>query len=297
VQFARAASAIALAALPILISTPAVAAETASTILKKMAGIYAGAKSYQATIKTIQNGKTQQGKPFTISQTEHVAYQSPNRFHKSVKLTGTGAAVAGPAAAQLAMRQGEIYSDGKTATMYVPARKIYQKQAVPATVLIAQLVDLLRLVPGAQRPGLTLLPTTGSSQGREAFVIELKPIQPKGLNTADMKKFSDGVKKFKQFPRFLVDKKNYNLLEYSIQTTDGGAVVDLQSQVFGGSIASSAFDFIPPAGAKEFKGTPPGQPGATPGGPGSVPGAPGGAPGVPPSSGPGGAAGPGGKPK
>ena len=131
----------------LLSANSAFAGESAGNILKKMAENYSKAKSYQVSITTVQSGKTPQGKAFTVTQTEHVQYQSPNLFHKSVKAAGSGAAVTGPFSEQLAMRQGEIYSDGKTATMYVPANKMFQKQPVPPNVLIAQLVDLLRLVP------------------------------------------------------------------------------------------------------------------------------------------------------
>jgi len=100
-------------------------------------------------------------------------------------------------------------------------------------------------------------------------VIELKPVPPKGMKPEDKKKFDAGVKQFKQFPRFMVDKQNYNLLEYSLSTVAGSAKVDLVSQVFGGSIPAISFAFATPAGSKEFKAQPQG-PGGPP--PGVIPG-------------------------
>jgi len=266
----------AIGALSLLIANSAFAAENAGDILKKMAENYTKAKSYQASITTTQSGKTPQGKAFTVTQTEHILYQSPNLFHKSVKATGSGPAMTSQFTEQLATRQGEIYSDGKSATMYVPAKKMYQKQPVPPNVLIAQLVDLLRLVPGSTRPGLALLPTPATVKGRRAYVIELKPVPPPNMKPEDKKKYDEGLKAFKQYPRFMIDKQNYNLLEYSMVTSTGTALVDLTSQVFGAPLPASAFTFTPPAGAKEFKAPPPGPrpggaPGGAPGGP-TVPG-------------------------
>ena len=267
-----------------VMSTPS-RAETAASIVKKMVDVYTKAKSYQVSVVTLQSGKTPDGKAFSVTQTERVQFQSPNRFHKSVKVAGTGAAATGPGAQQLATRQGEIFSDGKTATMYVPSRKMYQKQPIPPTVQIAQLVDLLRLVPPANRPGLTLLPTAATVHGRPAYVIEIKPVTPPNLKPADLKKYQDGLKQFKQYPRFMIDKQNYSLLEYSLSTTQGNAQVSLMSQVFGGAIPPNAFTFTPPAGSKEYK-APATPPGGTPGGlPGGVPGAPGGVPGGAPAPG------------
>jgi outer membrane lipoprotein-sorting protein len=159
--------------------------------------------------------------------------------------------------------------------MYVPARKMYQKQPVPPTVLIAQLVDLLRLVPSVNRPGLALLPTTATVKGRPAYVIELKPTPPPKAKPDELKKYNAAIKQFKQYPRFMIDKQTYNLLEYTLATTTATAQVDLTSQVFGGAIPASAFAFAPPAGAKEYKpapGGPGGAPGMPPGGIGVTPG-------------------------
>jgi len=261
-----------IGAASMLFAHSALAGESASDILKKMADVYTKAKSYQVTVTTMQTGKNPQGKPFTVTQTEHIWYQTPNMFHKSVKLAGTGSA---PGAEQLKQRQGEIYSDGKTATMYVPSKKMYQKQPVPPTVMLAQLVDLLRLVPSGAREGVTLLPNSATVGGRPVYIIELKPVMPKNLKPEQQKQYTAGVKQFKQFPRFLVDKQNYNLLEYSLSTVAGSAKVDLGSQVFGGNIPANLFAFTPPPGSKEFKAPtpPPGGPGV-PGGapPGVVPG-------------------------
>jgi outer membrane lipoprotein-sorting protein len=257
-----------------LIVADAAHAETVADVLKKMADNYTKAKTYQVSITTLQTGKTPQGKAFTVTQTEHLAYASPNKFHKSVKIAGSGAAVAGPtAAAQLAQRQGEIFSDGKTATMYVPARKQYQRQPVPPSVQLPQLVDLLRLVPAASRPGLTLLPTQANVHGRAAYIIEIRPVTPKGMKPADLKKYNEGLKQYKQFPRFLIDRQNYSLLQYSLLTTGGGAQVDLNSQAFGAPIPESTFVFSPPPGSTEFHAptTPPGHPGGTPAIPGGSP--------------------------
>ncbi len=266
--FRIAGSAFTIGALSLLVSNSAFAAETAGAILKKMAENYTKAKSFQASIVTIQAGKTPDGKAFTVTQNEQVQYKTPNLFHKSVKATGIGPAVTGQMAEQLASRQGEIYSDGKIATMYVPAKKMYQKQPVPPNVVIAQLVDLLRKIPPANQPGLSLLPAAATVQGRQAFVIEFKPAPPAGAKPEDVKKYNEALKQVKQFHRFMIDKQNYNLLEYTLVTTSGTAKVNLSSQVFGGSIPSSAFAFSPPAGAKEFKAPPPGQgmPGMAPGG-------------------------------
>ncbi len=262
---------LAIGALSLVVANSALAAETAGSILKKMAENYTKAKSYQVSITSVQVGKNPQGKPITVTKTERIQYKFPNLFHKSVKQTGTGAGITATDAAQLASQQGEIYSDGKTATMYVPSKKMYQKKPVPPTVLVAQLVDLLRLVPGADRKDVVLLPTTATVLGRPAYVIEIKPTQPPGLKPDQVKKYNDGLKQFKQFPRFMIDKQNYNLLKYTLATVQGTAEVDLASQVFGAAIPANAFAFAPPAGAKQFTGPPPGAPGSGPGGPNAMP--------------------------
>jgi outer membrane lipoprotein-sorting protein len=271
-----AGSSLALGALSLFVTSTAFAAESPADILKKMADVYTKAKSYQVAVTTLQTGKTPDGKPFTVTQTERIQYQSPNMFHKSVKLAGSGAAAVGQGAQQLALRQGEIYSDGKTATMYVPSRKMYQKQPVPPSVQIAQLVDLLRLIPPANRPGLTLLNSGVTVRGRAAYVIEIRPVTPPNLKPEQLKQYQAGLKQIKQFPRFTVDKQNFSLLEYSLSTVTGNAQVSLSSQVFGGSIPSNAFAFVAPAGSKEYVApkTPPGGPGGIPGSvPGAIPGA------------------------
>jgi outer membrane lipoprotein-sorting protein len=268
-------SSVAFSALSLFITTTAFAAETPASILKKMTDVYTKAKFYQVSVTTLQTGKTPAGLPFTVTQTERIQYQSPNMFHKSVKLAGGGAAATGQGAQQLALRQGEIYSDGKTATMYVPSRKMYQKQPVPPAVQLAQLVDLLRLIPPGNKPGLTLLPTGTTVHGRSAYIIEIQPVTPPKLNAAQLKTYQASLKQFKQFPRFTIDKQNFSLLEYSLVTTTGNAQVSLSSQVFGGSIPSNSFTFVAPAGSKEFVApkAPPGGPGAPGGLPGGVPGA------------------------
>ena len=88
--FRIAGSAFTIGALSLLVSNSAFAAETAGAILKKMAENYTKAKSFQASIVTIQAGKTPDGKAFTVTQNEQVQYKTPNLFHKSVKATGIG---------------------------------------------------------------------------------------------------------------------------------------------------------------------------------------------------------------
>jgi outer membrane lipoprotein-sorting protein len=267
---------LAIGALSMLVAGSASAGETAADVIKKMAANYTNAKTYQVSVTTVQSGKTKDGKPFSVTQTEHIQYQSPNIFHKSVKASGTGEAAKGQAALQLAVRQGEIFSDGKTAVMYVPSKKMYQKNPVPPTVQLAQLVDLLRAVPPTNQPGLTLLPTTATVQGRSAYVIEVKPTAPPTLKPADKPKFDAYVKQFKQFPRLMIDKQNFNLLEYTVVVNGGSTHSSLSSQIFGAAIPANHFTFSPPPGAKEFKAPPQG---AVPGAPGGIPGgAPGGRP-------------------
>ncbi|HLJ53500.1 MAG TPA: DUF2092 domain-containing protein [Chthonomonadaceae bacterium] len=252
-----AAGSLALGALSLMSAHAAFGAETVSSVLKKMAENYTKAKSYQATITTVQVAKTPDGKPYTVTETEQVKYENPNRFRQTVKATGTGAALSGQLAQQIQMLQHEIVSDGKTATIYVPARKMYQKQPVPPNLVVAQIVQVLRLVPPLDRPGLTLLPSGATVNGRQAYVVEMKPTAPPNLKPDQAKQFAAAVKRFKQYPRLLIDKQNYNLLQYTLSTTDGSAQIDLSSQVFGGAIPGSTFAFNPPAGVKEYKAPPP----------------------------------------
>jgi len=157
--------------------------------------------------------------------------------------------------------------------MYVPMLKQYQKQPVPPSVNIAQLIDLLRQVPGPTTPGLTLLPTPAKVQGHDAYILEIKPVMPANLKPEQKKMYEQGIKKIKQYPRFAIDKQNYTLLQGSQVTTDAMVQVNLSSQVFGSSLPASTFAFTPPAGSKEF--VPPKQPmGGAPGlgAPGAVPG-------------------------
>ena len=264
--FGLAGGILTVGALSVLAARPA-AGETAGDVLKKMADLYSKAKSYQVSVTTIQAGKDPKGKAFKVTQTEQIQYQSPNRIHKSVRAAGSGPAITGAFAQAITAKQGEIFSDGKTATMYVASKKMYQKQPAPPQVLIPQIVDLLRLVPGANRPGLTLLPNTANVKGRQAYVIQVEPTPPPPtLKPDELKKYKEGLKQWKQFPRFMIDKQNYNLLEYTLQTAGGTATIDLTSQVFGGAIPARTFAFAPPPGAKEFKPKPP------PTGPAGIPG-------------------------
>src|SRR5947209_7817703 len=91
-----------------------------------------------------------------------------------------------------------------------------------AAVAAETVVDLLRLVPAASRPGLTLLPTAANVHGRSAYIIEIRPVTPKNMKPADLKKYNEGLKQYKQFPRFLIDRQNFSLLQYSLFTTAGG---------------------------------------------------------------------------
>ena len=270
-------SSLAFGALSLFITSTAIAAETPATILKKMADVYTKAKTYQASVITLQTSKTPDGKSYTVTETDRVQFKSPNLLHKSVKLTGTGAAATPQGAQQLALRSVEIFSDGKSATMYVPFKKMYQKQPVPPSIQLAQIVALLQAVPPINQPGLTLLPNTANVEGHMAYIIEVKPVPPPNLKAADQQKFQAYLKQFKQYPRLMIDKQNYTLLEYTVTTAAGSAHANLSSQVFGGDIPASAFTFSPPAGVKEFvapkapAGGALGAPGGIPGG-GGVPG-------------------------
>jgi len=97
-----ASSSLALGAVSLLLTNTAFAAETTASIIKKMADMYTKAKSFQGVVTIQKSGKTPDGKTFSITQTEHIEYQSPNMFHKTVKVTGTGAAATGAGAQALA---------------------------------------------------------------------------------------------------------------------------------------------------------------------------------------------------
>ncbi len=265
----------AIGAMSLFAGASASAADTAPDVFRKMADVYNKAKSFQATVVSQQSGKAPDGKSGSLTQTEHIEFLSPNRFHITIKLSGTGSMTTKQAAQQLANQQREIFCNGKTLFEYAPNQKMFVKRPAPPSVQIAGLVKLLQMVPPANTPGLVLLPTGGTAQGRSTFVIESKPPPQANMKPEDRAKYDAAIKQVKQFPRFMIDKRNYTLLQYTVLGNDKSLHIDVLDQVLGGSLSPNNFAFTPPASAKEYHPPTQGAPGL-PGGPGGAPTPPGG---------------------
>ncbi|HZP80796.1 MAG TPA: DUF2092 domain-containing protein [Chthonomonadaceae bacterium] len=266
-RFRPASGVLMLSTLALALARPhtARAAEDAQSILKKMAGAYSAAKTYQGRITIKQAGKTPNGKAVTMTSKQQIKYKQPNRFFVNVSMNLTGV----PNAPARNMDRIMV-SDGTTVTVYMAANKQYMKQkGVPPL----DLSKLLQGLTGVNAPGATLLPPT-TVQGHSAYVVQVKPDLshlPPNLPPAERTKLLASIKPDK----FFIDRQNYHLLRMTRSIGGSSMDVELESQVFNAAIPDTAFRFTPPAGAKEF--VPPRGPGmVAPGAPGApgVPGAP-----------------------
>lgn len=237
-----------------------VRADEAQDTLKKMGDLYRNAKSFDGILTVKQNGKGQDGKPVTLTTVQSVKYKSPNIFHVELKFNGTGAAAK-------ANGQTEIINcDGKTLYQYSPAKKQYMKSPAPPNVPFPQLLQLMRLqvVPGPTTPGAKMLPPA-TIAGRPALVVEVRP--PANSLPAQM----PAADKAKIAFVFRIEKGTYHLIQLVMNLGAGVNDVNFGPHTVNGNIATSAFNFAPPAGTKEVQvPRPNGAPGA--------PGVPGGGP-------------------
>lgn len=233
-------------------AVPAHADLSASEIIAKMNAIYSTAKSFKGSTIMQSSGKGPDGKPFTVTATQQVAYKSPNQFRVQVTASGTGAASKASGNSQT------VVSDGKTMYMYLPARKQYIKRPAPPQVPIQRIVQI-----NVNGQNAKLMPAS-TVNGRPAYIVQIMPMLPPTL-TAQQKQL---VK-----PSLIaVDKQNFHLL----RITQGGnaQVMTFTGQTVNGNLPASVFAFSPPAGATEFKQPMPGAPGGAPGAPPVPPGSP-----------------------
>jgi outer membrane lipoprotein-sorting protein len=250
----------ATAALLCLVAPMAHAADPAQDVMRKMGDVYRNAKSFSGSVAIRQNLKGPDGKPVSVTTDQQIKYKSPNLFAVVMNVhvkQGSG---------NRAVSQ-TIISDGKTLYNWMPAMKQYAKHPAPPAVTFPVLLVNLKLavVPDPTKPvdGARLVsPTT--VQGHSAYVVEIVPTKlPANLPAAQ--------KALAKIPvRLVIDKQNYHLLRVS--KSGGGASLEIVfgPQTFNSSIASSAFHFHPPAGAKEAPPMPT-MPGGTPPGAGAIP--------------------------
>lgn len=260
-RFLRASGIALLSTLALSLALPpaAQAAENAQSILKKMAGAYSTAKTYQGRITIKQSGKAQNGKAVTMTSKQQIKYKQPNRFFINVSMN-----MAGVPNAPAQNMDRIMVSDGTTVTVYMAAKKQYMKQKGVPPLDLAKLLQGLTGVNGA---GATLL-SPATVQGHSAYVVQIKPpipSLPPNMPAAQKSKLLASIKPDK----FFIDRQNYHLLRMTRNMGDSHIDVEFEAQVFNASIPDTAFRFTPPAGAKEF--VPPRGPGM--GGPGA-PGAP-----------------------
>ena len=246
------------------------AGDTAPDILTKMGSVYSTAKSFQATITSKETGKTQDGKPFTVTATQEIRYKAPNMVFVTMKQVGTGAATGKKPDGSPMLDSGRVVinSDGKTLTIYSETRNQYVKQAALPNIPLAEAFALLKRLPGPKAPGVSLASTT-TVGGRAAYVIQVTPVMPANLAPADQTKWKAAAKDAQPL-KMMVDKQNYQLLGLNESAKGGSLEISFGSQTVNGSVPANAFSFTPPAGSKEAP-KPPQQPTGAPGG---IPGAP-----------------------
>jgi outer membrane lipoprotein-sorting protein len=223
----------------ICLSGVAHAADTqAQTVLKKTRAVYENAKTYRATIKSVQSGKSKDGKTFSLTRTQQVKYKSPNFIRIQVAMVAAGAAAALNGASQI------FGSDGKSMFQYSSQGNQYVKgpgrPTIPAFMPINPDPATAKMLPDA------------TVQGKPAFMIEAQQPSQRGPVTI----------------RVAVDKSNYSILR--ITDDKGQNPSEFTNQVFNGAIPSSDFAFVPPAGAKLVVPQQQPMPGA-PGGTGAPP--------------------------
>jgi len=224
----------------------------AETVLKKMQTLYQTAKSYKGTVKSVQSGKTQDGKPYTLTTTQQIRYKLPNMFWVHVSYSGgTGAAASANGTSQT------VACDGKMVYQYRSNLNQYVKQPARLTPP--------KLGPAAINLDLTtakMLPPSNVA-GHAVYIIQVDQPMPASVP-------ADKVAQVKPLLKVnvAIDKSNYYLLRVARPTGEGET--DFTDQAVNGSLPDSSFAFVPPAGAKPF--TPPvqGAPGA-PGAPGTPP--------------------------
>ncbi len=241
------------------VSPSAKAAETAQSALKKMLALYTQATSFQGTLKINSSGTTNDKKPYTVSQTQHMKYKSPNRVYIQISQTGTGAAKASQGG------QTTII-DGKSMIEYRPELKKYAKQPAPPRITVPEFLSRLQLTLDSSTAKMQ---TPTAWQGHAVYVISCYPPLPPDKTAAERQKAYATFK-----PReYWIDKQTFQLLHIAQKNAKGDSVtMDLFPQTFNSSIADSAFVFTPPAGVTEViqSSRPNGAPGR-PGGPMSAP--------------------------
>lgn len=222
-------------------------AEDPTAMIQKAQNLYAGAKSFQGTLRIVQTGKDQKGAAGVVNSTQKVAFKAPNFFLFDVKAKGTGAAAAA------AQGDSLMVCDGKTVFRYMSAQKQYIKQAAPPTFSMMQVIG--RLLP--QMEGFSPAGTSDANVGgQSAVIIKMKAQMPKNLPpsmTSAQKAQLEQQVKTAQPILVTLNKKNYQLLR--VQITGQGTSVDINfaDQSFSPNVPMTLFKFTPPAGSKEFK--------------------------------------------
>jgi len=240
-------------------------ADQASDILKKMEGVYSGAKTFVGSVTVKQSGKTKEGKPASVTRTQQISYKSPNLIRVQMTMSATGAA------AKAGNQNAMIVSDGKTLYRYSSTQKQYSKSPAPPAIPLNQLFGIA--LPSGSTPGASLLSPT-NVMGHQAYVVQIKqqvPQPPPSMSAADKAKYDAYVKQMKPV-QVVIDKKDYHLLQIRQSMGTNTAVVEFGPHTVNGAVADSAFKFSPPAGSKEITmPQPPPGGGAMPGNPGGVP--------------------------
>ncbi len=246
-------------ALAVLISANrvALAAEDPFQIMKKTEEVYLKAKSFQGVLQIVQAGKDAQGKMGSISTTQKIAFQAPNKFSFETTLKGTGSAQNSSGGAQ------SMKCDGKTMTVYMALEKKYMKQPAPPTFSIMQIIG--RFLPQTQNFTPKLL-GDASQGGKSAFHLQLQAQVPKDLPpsmTPEQKKqFEANIRSSKPIEVY-IEKGTYYLLSVKAQNPNITVSVDFAQQMVNRPLSATLFVFTPPPGATETKANAT-QPGGVP---------------------------------
>jgi outer membrane lipoprotein-sorting protein len=240
-------------------------AQTAQDILKKVENVYAKANSYQGSMTIKQSGKGRDGKPATVTQTQQIKYQGPNKVRVQVTATGTGSA-----AADAPKVNSTVVSDGKSMYVYNIAMKQYMKRPAPPTFPLRQL--LATVIPNSATQNVKLL-APATVAGRPVFVLEIKQTLPPNAPPETKAQFA----KVKP-AQVMIDKQSYQVVRIRRSAAENSLEVTFGPQSFNKPLPGSTFAFTPPPGVKEF--VPPANPAG-----GGVPGLPGGGGAPPPGGG------------
>ena len=224
-----------------------------AALVAKMESLYTGAKSFQGTITMRRSGKTRDGKTFAIAETREVRYKAPNLIFDNQRIVGTGAAVRESA------RSAVYVGDGKTLYVYAPSSNQYAKRGIASRVMLKQMLGRYLIIA----PRFTLsIGTAAKVNGRDAFVIVAKPKIPTefppNVRKEDQPKIIAEIK-MQRPTQVFIDKRTYQLLRVTGGSNLVNDEVNFVSQTLNGAIASGAFTFRAPAGAKLFT-----QPAGTP---------------------------------